>query len=57
MKYNHDYRGEKKNKGTQQNYSALCILLNYSVTLKFYFAKMRFKLRAKSNENKKGKRS
>lgn len=32
-----------------------CILLNSSVTLKFYFAEMRFKLRSKSNENKRWK--
>lgn len=33
----------------------LCILLNSRVTLKFCFAKMKFKLRTKSNENKRWK--
>lgn len=56
MKYNFDYRAAKRTKEPSKTI-LLCILLNSSVTLKFYFAKMSFKLRAKSNENKKGEKS
>lgn len=45
----------KQTKTQQHTKTILCILLNSRDTLKFFFAKMKFKLRAKSNENKKWK--